>query len=618
MAYTNVWDNSAPLGSQAANLIDDDFRALKVDIGERLTSIFGIGTLNALDPVAPLFLKLTGAAASKIIPGATSLSLRNNADSADNLIITDAGVVTLRNLLTLTGAQGTKFSGFDAGLYADATLIYLGQYSAITNALRINYSSGALTIPGATTILGGGLTVNAGGLTVSGGNTNLGSTAVVGTLLINGGAGFASTEIRGAAGNKRSLFYSTSGSVRWELFTNSTAEGGANAGSDFSIAAYDDGGSFIAFPLIITRATNLATFGGAITTSNGNINIGGTASTRQLTISANAGQIKRIVCQTGASGRWEFGSDATAESGGNAGSNFFISRDNDAGATIDTPFTIIRSDGQVQINVSASPALKISKNSNTNNFFIGLANTEVTGKEWRFVIDNVANGSKFGIWNFTDSLYGLQISALGVVTIGAQTAYPSANFTDGSNTLEMGWSGNQFFYKQTQATQRQVVWKTTSTNVLVLDYNTGFLDCRFGLLVNGAAASGNYLRGDGTKFTASTIQAGDLPTALTPTTLTVGGGSLLSKLLTGSVTTAVNGGASVGVGVSVAINITVTGASVGDAVFCSNPWAADDSRLGLTAAYVSSANTVTIIIANTGTVGTAAPTSRTAKAWVLA
>lgn len=42
------------------------------------------------------------AAASKIIPGATSISLRNNADSADNLIITNAGAATIRAGLTIT------------------------------------------------------------------------------------------------------------------------------------------------------------------------------------------------------------------------------------------------------------------------------------------------------------------------------------------------------------------------------------------------------------------------------------------------------------------------------------------------------------------------------------
>lgn len=41
-------------------------------------------------------------AASRIIPGATSLSLRNNANSADNLLVTDAGAVTVRTTLTAT------------------------------------------------------------------------------------------------------------------------------------------------------------------------------------------------------------------------------------------------------------------------------------------------------------------------------------------------------------------------------------------------------------------------------------------------------------------------------------------------------------------------------------
>ena len=44
------------------------------------------------------------AAASRIVPGATSLSLRNNADSADNVLISDAGLATLRaGLVSTTG-----------------------------------------------------------------------------------------------------------------------------------------------------------------------------------------------------------------------------------------------------------------------------------------------------------------------------------------------------------------------------------------------------------------------------------------------------------------------------------------------------------------------------------
>lgn len=44
-------------------------------------------------------------AVGKIIPGATSLSHRNNADSADNFILTDAGNATLRGNLTFASAS---------------------------------------------------------------------------------------------------------------------------------------------------------------------------------------------------------------------------------------------------------------------------------------------------------------------------------------------------------------------------------------------------------------------------------------------------------------------------------------------------------------------------------
>lgn len=49
-------------------------------------------------------------AVSEIVPGATSLSFRNNADSADNLIITDAGAATFRGAITTTGV--TPSAGF--------------------------------------------------------------------------------------------------------------------------------------------------------------------------------------------------------------------------------------------------------------------------------------------------------------------------------------------------------------------------------------------------------------------------------------------------------------------------------------------------------------------------
>lgn len=52
-----------------------------------------------------------GAASAKIIPGATSLLLRNNADDATNLGITDAGVATVRAGLVVTSGNAVLTSG---------------------------------------------------------------------------------------------------------------------------------------------------------------------------------------------------------------------------------------------------------------------------------------------------------------------------------------------------------------------------------------------------------------------------------------------------------------------------------------------------------------------------
>lgn len=52
-----------------------------------------------------------GATNSRIIPGATSLALRNNANSASNIAITDAGAVTIRAGVTVTTGGATITAG---------------------------------------------------------------------------------------------------------------------------------------------------------------------------------------------------------------------------------------------------------------------------------------------------------------------------------------------------------------------------------------------------------------------------------------------------------------------------------------------------------------------------
>lgn len=66
--------------------------------------------------------------------------------------------------------------------------------------------------------------------------------------------------IDGAAGTARIIYFATAGSDRWGLYADNTAEGGANAGSNFEIARYSDAGAYIDSPLNINRKTGNAVF----------------------------------------------------------------------------------------------------------------------------------------------------------------------------------------------------------------------------------------------------------------------------------------------------------------------------------------------------------------------
>ena len=63
-----------------------------------------------------------------------------------------------------------------------------------------------------------------------------------------------------------------------------------------------------------------------------------------------SGSATQIAAYNGANYRWVIqAGDNTAESGGNAGSNFAILRYNDAGTYLDSPFSILRSNGQTVV-----------------------------------------------------------------------------------------------------------------------------------------------------------------------------------------------------------------------------------------------------------------------------
>lgn len=85
-----------------------------------------------------------------------------------------------------------------------------------------------------------------------------------GTVIVRDSSNRANTTgvaVSKAAGNARSVDFLTSGSLRWQIGANPTAEGGGNAGSDFVLPRYADNGvTNIGTSIAVARATGQVTF----------------------------------------------------------------------------------------------------------------------------------------------------------------------------------------------------------------------------------------------------------------------------------------------------------------------------------------------------------------------
>lgn len=112
MSYTNVWDESRPNGAiVAASSIDTEIQAVKIDIRERMNTVFGSSVFATADPFKASKLLLNGAASGQIVAGTGSgLAIRNAADSASTFVVSDVGVVALFNNVVVGSGTIDLFS----------------------------------------------------------------------------------------------------------------------------------------------------------------------------------------------------------------------------------------------------------------------------------------------------------------------------------------------------------------------------------------------------------------------------------------------------------------------------------------------------------------------------
>lgn len=95
--------------------------------------------------------------------------------------------------------------------------------------------------------------------------------------------------VSGGTSTNKGVFFQTTGLNRWSVFSNSVAESGAGAGSNFGIGRYDDSGAAVDSPLIINRATGVTTIAQLALTTPLAIAQGGTGATSNSTARTNLG-----------------------------------------------------------------------------------------------------------------------------------------------------------------------------------------------------------------------------------------------------------------------------------------------------------------------------------------
>jgi hypothetical protein len=193
---------------------------------------------------------------------------------------------------------------------------------------------------------------------------------------------------------------------------------------------------------------NYAPLAGALFTGNVQVHTG--AAPAVLYLNANAGQQRQVEFDTGGYARWLIGADSAAESGNNTGSNFFISRYDDSGNSIDSALSINRSNGQVKFGyrpVFGAATPWDSTNFNPANY-LPLAGGAITGNTTlsgaTLTFENGSYSAQMradstGFWGIVDQAgtnWSMQVYDSGSVNV-------AGNLTCNNGSLwTVGYSGN--------------------------------------------------------------------------------------------------------------------------------------------------------------------------------
>jgi len=246
-------------------------------------------------------------------------------------------------------------------------------------------------------------------------------------------------------------------------------------------------------------------------TMSGNLFIN-TASMPTLALDAPAGNHHFISSKVGGVDRWNvIIGDATPETGGNAGSNLAIWRYNDAGAGIDTPFTIERSTGVCNVYATpVSPSSVANKGyvDGTDALRVAKAGDTMSGNlTLRYAapllaFDKNASGAASSLWTLTNGVLRWNLE------YGSATAESGA--ATGSDIVlhrydnAGGYLGQMFFMERATGNMQLAAGKLTVSNGT---QNTNWFDGAL-RVDGGIGAAGNSWFQSNVRMNSLTLPVG--------------------------------------------------------------------------------------------------------------
>ena len=240
--------------------------------------------------------------------GAVTLSGTLSTAGSVGIGTTPSGIITLLVSKNLTGSTAVNGILENGVIQSDVTASAYGIVSGMSTAASSFTLSNLIHFVAGTGNIGSGSTV----------------TSQIG-YLVNGGMTGGTNNI-GFYGNL------SAGTGRWNFYAPTTAQ-------NYFLGATGIG---------TTPSGSYALEISGNTSHAGNVTLSTTNPSLILNSTAT-GQSGNIFFQTLTGTRWRLGKDTTAESGSNAGSNFFLNRYDDSGTLIDTPFNIVRSTGIITL-----------------------------------------------------------------------------------------------------------------------------------------------------------------------------------------------------------------------------------------------------------------------------